>query len=56
MIIDGFIEKVGSWEVDLKDYAKTKDVNDALDKKVDIVEGSRLMTEEEGQKLSNISE
>ena len=56
MIIDGFIEKVGSWEVDLKDYAKTKDVNDALDKKVDVVEGSRLMTEEEGQKLSNISE
>ena len=56
MIIDGFIEKVGSWEVDLKDYAKTKDVNEALDKKVDIVENSRLMTITEGEKLAGIAE
>ena len=56
MIIDGFIEKVGSWEVDLKDYAKIKDVNDALDKKVDVIENSRLITNAEGEKLAGIAE
>jgi hypothetical protein len=33
------LEKVGSWEVDLSDYAKTSD----LDLKVDKEEGSRLI-------------
>lgn len=93
MVINGVVEKVGSWEVDLSAYAKTADVNDALalkantadvnnalalkanaadveadlalkaniadveadlDKKVDIVEGSRLMTDAEGEKLAAI--
>lgn len=93
MVINGAVEKVGSWEVDLSAYAKTADVNDALalkantadvnsalalkanaadieadlalkaniadveadlDKKVDIVEGSRLMTDAEGEKLAAI--
>ena len=37
VVIDGVIEPVGSWEVDLSAYAKTVDVNEALKKKVDIV-------------------
>ena len=52
ILVDGVFEQVGSWEVDLSQYAKTEDVNKALDKKVDIVEGSRLMTEAEGEKLA----
>lgn len=45
-----FVEKVGSWEVDLSDYAKKKD----LDTKVDKVEGSRLISLEEINKLFGI--
>lgn len=37
VVIDGIIEPVGSWEVDLSAYAKTVDVNEALKKKVDVV-------------------
>lgn len=52
MVIDGEIEKVGDWKVDLTDYAKVED----LDDKVDKVAGSRLMTEDEGTKLAGIAE
>ncbi len=38
------------------DYAKTADVNTALAKKIDKVEGSRLMTNAEGTKLAGIAE
>lgn len=51
-----FIEKVGSWEVDLSDYAKTADVNTALDKKVDAVANSRLITEDEAEKLASLED
>lgn len=51
-----YVEKIGSWEVDLKDYAKTSDVNNLLENKVDKVANSRLMTNEEGEKLSLIQE
>lgn len=44
------IEKVGSWEVSLDDYAKKDD----LDGKVDKAEGERLITDAEGEKLANI--
>lgn len=37
VVIDGVVEQVGSWEVDLSAYAKTTDVNEALKKKVDVV-------------------
>jgi hypothetical protein len=50
------LEKVGSWEVDLSGYAKTTYVNDELAKKVDVVEGSRLITIEEGTKLNSIKD
>lgn len=51
-----YYERVGSWEVNLDDYAKTEDVNAALADKVDAVEGARLITDEEGQKLSDIED
>lgn len=54
IIIDGVFEPVGSWEVDLSAYAKINDVNDALKGKVDKIEGSRLITTEEAQKLYEI--
>ena len=39
----------------IADYAKTADVNTELAKKVDKVDGSRLMTNEEGTKLAGIA-
>ena len=56
IVINGVIEKVGSWEVNLEPYATTEYVNDELAKKVDAVEGSRLMTDAEGTKLAGIEE
>ena len=44
------LEKVGSWEVDLSDYAKTSD----LDSKVDNEEGSRLIHQSEIEKLESL--
>ena len=52
MVIDGVVEKVGSWEVDLSDYAKKTD----LDSKVSIDNLARLMTLVEGEKLAAIEE
>lgn len=52
VVIDGVIEKVGSWEVDLSNYA----TKDEVAKKVDSDENSRLMTLVEGDKLSRIEE
>lgn len=40
----------------IADYAKTADVNTELAKKVDKVEGSRLMTNAEGTKLAGIAD
>ncbi len=40
----------------IADYAKTADVNTELAKKVDKVDGSRLMTNAEGTKLAGIAE
>lgn len=54
-----FIEQVGSWDVDLSDYATVSQVvavAGQLDFKVDKVEGSRLMTEAEGRKLASLEE
>ncbi len=51
-----YVEKVGSWEVNLEDYATKTYVTNVIADKVDKVEGSRLMTESEGTKLSGIEE
>lgn len=50
MVIDGTIEKVGSWEVDLTEYAKKSD----LDSKVNVDNNARLITLNEVEKLLNI--
>lgn len=51
-----YVEKVGSWEVNLDDYATKTYVTNAIESKVDKVDGSRLMTELEGTKLAGIEE
>ena len=59
MVIDGIVEPVGTWEVDLSEYAKASQVTElatALNGKVDKVDGSRLLTEVEGTKLANIAD
>lgn len=53
------VEKVGDWAVDLSGYATTdsvKTLKEAVDGKVDAVEGSRLMGNAEGVKLAGIEE
>lgn len=50
IVIDNKIEKVGSWEINLDNYATKEEVN----KKVDIDENARLITLAEAEKLSNI--
>lgn len=47
-----FVEKVGSWDIDLSGYATKED----LKSKVDVIEGSRLMTSEEAKKLESLEE
>ena len=42
--------------LNIADYAKTADVNTELSKKVDKIEGSRLMTNAEGTKLAGIAD
>ena len=50
VVIDGVVEKVGSWEVDLSGYA----TKDEVAKKIDSDENARLMTLDEGSKLEGI--
>lgn len=54
MVISGALEKVGSWEVDLSNYVTSETLTTELNKKVDKVAGSRLMTDAEGTKLAGI--
>ena len=48
------LEKVGDWGVDLSAYAKTSDVNAALENKVDKANDARLITFIEADKLERI--
>lgn len=52
IVIDGNIEKIGSWEINLDDYATKED----LKKKVDKVEGYGLISDEDVEKLEGIEE
>ena len=52
IVIDGSIEKIGSWEVNLDDYATKND----LKNKVDKVEGYGLISDENIEKLNGIEE
>ena len=52
-----FIEQVGSWDVDLSNYATKAQIislEAKLDNKVDAVEGFRLISNEEGEKLASL--
>ena len=49
-----FIEKVGSWEVDLKDYATKADLENGLSMKVDAAPGYTLISKTEKEKLTGI--
>lgn len=57
IVINGAVEKVGSWEVDLTNYA-TKDelveVQDALSNKVDAIENHTLLSPEDKAKLDKL--
>lgn len=50
MVIEGEVEKVGDWKVDLTNYATKEDLN----KKVDKQDNARLITDEEASKLASI--
>lgn len=50
------LEKVGSWSVDLSDYAKIDNVNTELDKKVDKLDGHSLISDSALAKLNAIAE
>ena len=52
LYIDGSLEKVGAWEVDLTDYATKEEVA----KKVDVVEGKSLVLDTEITKLATVQE
>ena len=54
MVINGELEKVGNWSVDLSDYATITYVNTELGKKVNAEEGYSLISAELLAKLENI--
>lgn len=54
MVFEGALEKVGSWEVNLTNYATKTYVDNQVATKVDSQDGARLMLETEGQKLEGI--
>jgi hypothetical protein len=56
LYVDGKWENLGKQTIDLTDYYTKGQVDDFLAGKVDVVVGSRLMTDAEGQKLAKIEE
>ena len=56
IVISGAIEPVGSWAVDLSDYATIEDVNKALEEKVNKIDGHRLLTPTEAALLETLQE
>lgn len=57
IVIDGTLEKVGSWEVDLTDYATKNSIielQDALANKVDAIENYTLLSPEDKAKLDKL--
>ena len=59
MVIEGKLEKVGDWKVDLSDYATVESLNaltTEVGNKVDKVEGKSLVSDTEIAKLAGIAE
>ena len=54
IVIDGVIEPVGAWEVNLDDYTTETELEEALKSKVDAETGKVLISEEELTRLANI--
>lgn len=50
MVIEGEVEKVGDWKIDLANYATKEDLNEKVDKQ----DNARLITDEEASKLASI--
>jgi hypothetical protein len=55
-VIDGRLEKVGSWEVDLSDYVTTDEMDTALKGKVDAKNGYSLIPNVELTKLQTVEQ
>lgn len=54
IVIDGVIEPVGAWEVNLDDYTTETELEEALKNKVDVEEGKVLIDETELERLKTI--
>ena len=50
MVIEGEVEKVGDWKIDLANYATKEDLSEKVDKQ----DNARLITDEEVSKLASI--
>lgn len=56
MVLDGELEKVGNWKVDLSEYAKTADINAALDLKANTADvTSALDLKADKTELANLA-
>jgi hypothetical protein len=55
LYIDGSLELVGSWDVNLDDYVTEKDFETLLNGKVDVETGKTLISVEDIEKLAGIS-
>ncbi len=56
ILLDGRFEKVGSWEVNLNNYATTDDLQQGLSGKVSVEDGKSLVDDSEIAKLKTVSE
>ena len=56
LFVDGDLEKVGAWDVDLTDYATKEELRAGLDIKVEKRDGFSLISLDDLNKLSTISE
>jgi len=54
--VDGEVVRLDDTSVNLADYVTNEALTEALGGKVDVVDGSRLMTDVEGEKLAGIAE
>lgn len=56
IVIEGAIEPVGDWSVDLNDYVTETEFNTALVSKVDKVDGGHLFMQADATKLASIED
>ena len=54
LYVEGILEKVGAWDVNLGDYVTATDFEIALNNKVDVIPDYELMSPEEKAKLAGI--